>query len=350
MSRKFFLFTIGGFGLALLVFFLAIGGSAFFRSTSSQQPVAGNEQQPPPGPPPPPSISLTIRHLKTGNSLIVQWANLPAETAALDLFCSALMHPTTSSTWTLWREILLSSGELSAGNREIALGKWYERCSVYAVTAISAQQVGKLPIGATTTLEFAGNQLSATGDQQTLWTSGFITPAVTTSTTGMPPGPATSNQQPATSNQQTTSSNQNNNNFSPNPTPPSDDQNPSSSPTNSQYPITSSPSGTPYYNPQVQIVAYAASGSPIFWVQHAYQGIEIGWQNLPPQIDTLIIMRSPNPGGPWQPFLTEKNLPTTRYSLQVVDSAVNMPYYYEMEARAGSSSVATYGPDYLAPE
>jgi len=346
MSRKFFLLVIASFGAALLLFFVAIGGFAFLHSGSQETganhpPVVANPT--PPGPPPPPEISLTIRKLKTGNSLIVQWTNLPEDTAALDLFCSALLKPTTSSTWTLWKEILLSSGELAAGNREVALGVWYQRCSFYVVQAIGKDRVGKLGIGATTTLEFSGNLngLNQNGESA-LWTSGITQPSVTTSTAGLPPGPPP----PPPPSRPATSTNPSNPSTStPSPNPPA-----SSTPTGTPvYNPPPTPSGTPYYNPQVQVIAYAASGSPIFWVQHANQGIEIGWQNLPPKTDTIVILRSQTDDGPWEPFMTQKNLPTNNYSLQIIDGNANVPYYYEMQASAGTSTIAIFGPDFLAP-
>jgi hypothetical protein len=358
MSKKFFILVIGGFAVVFIVVLASIGGFAFFRSgTPSPASEIKNQASGPPGPPPTPQISLTIRKLKTGNSLIVEWTNLPETTAALDLFCSALMKPTASSSWTLWKEILLSSGELAAGNREVQLGIWYKRCSFYVVQAITAHGVGSLKIGATTTLDFT-NGVTGSGNEAVLWTSGATTPAVTISTVGLPPMPKEgTSSEPSGGKQETNNNPSSTNNPSsaiPNPlqAQPTSSLNPgqssSSLAASSSLPAPSA-SGTPYYNPQVQIYAYAASGSPIFWVQHAGQGIEIGWQNIPPLTDTIVILRSENQNGPWNAFMTQKKLPTNSYSLQVIDSSLNAPYYYEMQAISGSNTVATYGPDYLAP-
>ncbi len=357
MSKKFFLFVIGGFGLVLVIVLASLGGFGFFGGSNSAnslhvQQLVGTPA--PPGPPPPPSISLTIRKLKTGNSLIIQWTNLPVTTAALDLFCSSLLKPEPSSSWTLWKEILLSSGELAAGDREVQLGVWYKRCSFYVVQAVTAKKVGTLAIGATTTLDFVSGVTGGNGESTVLWTSGITLPGVTTSTVGLPPPPAP-NLPPPPPNQNGNGTPSSTNPGTPNPTstppaPPASTStggNPTSTPIGGVPPNT--PSGTPYYNPQVQIVAYAASGSPIFWVQHKNQGIEIGWQNIPPETDTIVILRSNSADGPWIAFMTQQNLPTDNYSIQLVDSSLSKPYYYQMQAIAGSSTVAFYGPDYLAP-
>ena len=106
----------------------------------------------------------------------------------------------------------------------------------------------------------------------------------------------------------------------------------------------------PYYNPQVQISGYGtAPGS--FWVEHVNQSIEIGWQDLPINIDTITVARSASSTGPWSTIIIQHNPGATgSYSLQLVDNSVQDSYYYEMTAFQGTTTIATYGPVYLPSE
>jgi hypothetical protein len=162
-----------------------------------------------------------------------------------------------------------------------------------------------------------------------LWTSSVSDPAVTTSTPPVAPG---ENNSPSGSPSSTNS----------NPPPSSS----STTPTPTTPP--SEPTGTPFYNPQVQIEGYGPAQTNNFWVQHVDQKIQIGWQNLPPTADSIVILRSQNQDGPWAVVLSQQNPGVNgAYSIQVVDDTLGVPYFYEMNAVQGSTTIATYGPVYL---
>ncbi len=46
---------------------------------------------------------------------------------------------------------------------------------------------------------------------------------------------------------------------------------------------------------------------------------------------------------------TQANPGVAAYSIQIADDTLGQPYYYEMQAFAESSTIATYGPVYLPP-
>ena len=135
------------------------------------------------------------------------------------------------------------------------------------------------------------------------------------------------------------------------PTEPSPPQNPSSSSSSSGAGANNTPSSTQgdaYYNPEVQITGYGtAPGS--FWVEHVNQSIEIGWQNIPANVNTILVARSASSTGPWGTITQQNPGENGSYSLQLVDNSLNEPYYYLMTAFNGSTTVATYGPVYLIP-
>ena len=74
----------------------------------------------PPATPPAPVVTASIEKTKTGNSFIVQWANLPDGTVALEIFRGKT--GTDPSTWSLWKTISISSNELANGSAEFNLG------------------------------------------------------------------------------------------------------------------------------------------------------------------------------------------------------------------------------------
>ena len=147
----------------------------------------------------------------------------------------------------------------------------------------------------------------------------------------------------------------------PSSTPPSD--NPSSTPpsygNSSSSPSSTSPSGPSgappetgpvYYNPQVQVSAYGSTSTNNFWVTHVGQQIELGWQDLPEDTDGINVTRSPDQDGPWSQILAEENPGVNgSSSLQIVDNTLDEPYYYELNALSGTTTIATYGPAYLPP-
>jgi hypothetical protein len=268
-----------------------------------------------------PSITLTIEKSKTGNSLFVQWQNLPDDTTALNIFRG--MKNSTSG-WSLWKTLTLTSDQLANGSASIDLEKATLAGYSFYVEAVDGNATG------TTGTEGSGSNPTV------LWTSSVSDPTVSTSKPSA--GPAGQNNNPTTPGTP-----------SPSPsstilgTPPASS---SSAPAPTTPPPT--PSGTPFYNPQVQIEGYGPAQTNNFWVQHVDQKIQIGWQNLPPTTDGLVILRAQNQDGPWAVVLTQENPGVNgAYSIQVVDDTLGTPYYYEMNAVEGSTTIATYGPVYL---
>ncbi len=273
----------------------------------------------------PPRVTFSIlkapKNGAGGNNFIIQWQNLPDGTVALNI----LRSQAATNDWSLWKTITITANELGSGNAMINIGNTTEAGYSFEIQAVSGncQMTG------------IGNSTS-TSDETVLWISSSTIPTLATST---PPTPSPSPAQNAPPQ---------------NPTSPSSTTNPSttisqdsSSPQNSS--TVQSPSGIPYYNPQVQITAYGtAPGS--FWVSHINQSIEIGWQNIPIGIDTITVARSASSTGPWNTIIIQHNPGTSgSYSLQLVDNTLGEPYYYEMAALEGTTTIATYGPAYLNP-
>jgi len=261
---------------------------------------------PAPAPVPPPVVTFTIQATKTGNSFFVQWQNLPDGTTALNIFRGKTGTP--QDQWTLWKTIAVGANDLANGSLKIDIGNSTEDGYGFYFEAVSG-----------------GSGSSAS---TTLWTSTSSQPIVV-----IPPPPAPPS--PPQGNGSSTSS-------STNP------GGPVQNPINNNPPAPSStPTGTPYYNPQVKIETYGADQTGNFWAQHIDQRIQLGWQNLPAQTDNLVISRSQNQNGPWTAVLAQEN-PAGTYSIQVVDDTLGAPYYYELVAYEGSTTIATYGPEYLA--
>lgn len=273
-----------------------------------------------------PSIAFSIIKSATGTSLFVQWNNLPENTMALDIFRS---KAGASSTWMLWKTVTLTAGDLN-GTTNIDLDSSSGSGYSYYVEAVTG----------------GGDNSSST----IVWTSSSTMPVVVTSTPGggpNPGGPGGNTPPPV----ETPSSSPSSSSPSPSPTPSSTPSSTNPGNGSSSNPgsgnNSSTPPGNPYYNPQVQITGYGnAAGS--FWVQHVNQSIEIGWQNIPGGVDTIIVARSADSSGPWNTLITQQNPGTTgSYSLQLVDDTLNQSNYYEMTALTGTTTIATYGPIYL---
>lgn len=314
MSKKFI--------ITILALFAIVGGGFFFvlRWGSEPTPAAPAAPTPPPPqapPPPAPSVSVTEENAKTGNMIYVEWANLPGGATELEIFRSLK----GKDQWSLWKTIPLTGDDISSGNVSFNIGK-----SDYSNYDFYSEAVG------------TGGNGGTVDTTSTLWTSNPTEPVVTTpsSTTS---GAGNDNEPPPSNPTSTPSSTGN----QPPPAPPS---NPTSTPTSTP----PAPSGTPYYNPQVQVSSYQQNPTANFWVQHVDQTIQIGWQNLPVITTSIVISRSASSTGPWSPLLTQTNPGQNgSYSIQVVDETVDQPYYYLMDANAGTTTVATYGPFYLAP-
>jgi hypothetical protein len=271
------------------------------------------------GQPPSPTISIVIQSSTTGRSLFINWQNLPAGTTELNIFRG---FQNSTSGWSLWKTLSLDPGQLGNGSSLINLGPGDNGYSYY-IEAVNN----------------SGNNSSTIGNGNSpmvLWTSGVTDPVVVTSTIPVAPytPPPSNSPQPSSTNQSpsnsTTSNSQNGSSSNPTPTPP---------PT---------PNGTPYYSPNQQNTEYGSAQTQNFWVQHVDNKIQIGWQNLPPTTTDLVILRSENQGGPWSVVLTQENPGVNgSYSIQVVDDTLGVPYFYEMNAAEGSTTIATYGPVYL---
>ncbi len=268
-----------------------------------------------------PHITLTIVKSRTGNSLFVQWQNLPDGAAALAIYRGKT--GTDPSTWLLWKTLSLAGYDLTSGNLHINLGTATENGYSFSV-----QAVGNTP----------GSGPGGGPSQVILWQSSSTTPNVATTTPlqsgSTPANPSSTSPITQTNSSSTTSSTQ------------QISQNSSSTSGNGS---SSTPSGTPFYNPQIQIESYGSGRSGTFWVQHLDQKIQIGWQNLPSQTTSIVISRSQNQTGPWTDVLTLQNPGTGgSYSIQIVDNTLGVPYYYAMTAYAGTATLAIYGPEYLA--
>jgi hypothetical protein len=269
-----------------------------------------------------PSVSLFIQKTKNGGTLFVQWDNLPGGTTALNIF-RGLRNST--SGWSLWQSLLIGTGVLSNGSTSINLGI-SELGYSYFIEAVSGSSSGT-----------ASSSGSGSGPA-VLWTSSVNLPVVVTSTPSSGGGPG--GNEGGNNNQNSTSS----------PTTPN--SNPTSSapaqPTGNSTPPPP-PSGIPYYSPNFKNTEYGTAQTGNFWVQHVDNKIQIGWQNLPPTTTDVVILRSANQDGPWNVVLSQQN-PTINgsYSIQVIDDTLGAPYFYEMNAAVGSTTIATYGPTYLA--
>jgi hypothetical protein len=305
----------------LLGFFIVVGGVFFWTLYRGIQlpaaPTPGPSVAPTPVAPPPPSVTLTLEESKGGNTLLLQWSYLPNGTASLEIFRSTK----GKDNWTLWKTITLTADQLANGSLGIDVGSsTFSNYSFY--------------------VEAVGNGDSTSTTTSTLWTSSSTDPVITTSTSNSPPPPPPPpNNPPSEPGNATTT---------PTSTPPVNNPPSSTNPGGNTPPPT--PSGTPYYSPQIQITGYGQAETGNFWVQHVDQKIQIGWQNLPSITDDIVIVRSSDQGGPWSTVLTQQNQGVDgAYSIQVVDDTLDQPYYYELNAEAGGTIIATYGPVYLAP-
>lgn len=287
--------------------------------------------------PPTPSITLTIVKSAAGNSLYVQWQNLPGNTTAINIFRG---KTNSTSSWELWKTLNISAGGGENGNASIDLGSSLENGYSFYVEAVTNGAGG-------------GENGNGNGSSTVLWVSSSTTPIIATSTPPETP-PSNGNNPPADNPPASPSS-------TPSSTSPTEPSSPSSTNpgggnngngggggTGGGGSGNNPPQGNPYYNPQVQITGYGTAPGD-FWVQHVNQSIEIGWQNLPAQVTSIVVARSQSSDGPWNTIISQQNPGTSgSYSLQLVDNTIGDPYYYEMTAFNGTTTIATYGPAYLA--
>ena len=314
MSKRFIAIILCVFVLAGATFLAMLRWGS---SLSSSPPASSPLPPPPPAAPKTPKVTLAVQKSKSGNVLAVQWENLPEDTAALDIFRSTK----GKNDWSLWKTIALTADELGGGSAEFDIGNSTFANYSFYIEAVSSGGG-----------DHAGNPTNAMG-QTILWISSSTDAIVTTSTT-----PNQNQAPPAAAPPEPPQ-------LQP-PAPQPQSQNSSSAP-NSPAPTSA---GIPYYTPQIKISGYGTSQTGIFWVQHVDQKIQIGWQDLPPQTTSVVILRSPGESGPWSAELTQGNSGTNNsYSIQIVDDTVGGAYYYKMDALAGSTTVAIYGPVYLPP-
>jgi len=269
-------------------------------------------------PPPAPTVSMTIIKSKSGNKLLVQWANLPQNTSALNIYRGLSSKP--SSTWAIFKTISIDDTNFAGGSENFDIGTSLQAGYSFFIQAVN---------------DNVGNSSSTNGTPITTvtFTSGVIVPPVTTApppTNNTPPGNGT----PSTTQTQTPGNN----------TPP-----PPPSQTNNTPPPPPS-TDIPYYNPQLQLSGTQPKQTGSFLVQHVDQKIQIAWQNLPTSTTGLAIYRSPNQDGPWSLVLSQQSPGVLdSYSIQLVDDTLGAPFYYEMLAQNGSTTIGTYGPIFLQP-
>lgn len=301
-------------GVGIIFSFIVQQNSAAPLVPTRTLPVAPGISRP--LPPPPPTVTLTIKTGKKGNTLVIQWSNLPANTTAIDIYRGLSVKPT--STWALFKHLAISPGDLANGTAEIDIGKsGLEGFSFYIQAVTSGP----------------ANASGTTNESSTvLFTSGIIVPSTNPIPPPPPPPPPPTDSQPS------------------NPTTTTQAPPPPSNSTTSQATTTPTPSGTPYYNPQIQISGYGPAIDAQFYAQHVDRRIQLGWQKLPPNTTRIVIYRSPAGSGPWVDVLAQTIANTGAYSIQVADNTVGAPYYYEMTAFNGTSSIATYGPVFLAAQ
>ncbi len=324
MSKKFLLVLLGVLAITLFAFFYTLYQGSNFKtveniiSHSPFAPIVGIEYVPPA-----PSVTLTIYKGKNGNTLVVQWANLPASTTVLDILRSPVTS--TSSAWSLWREINLTPDQLAAGSASFSIGNDLLQNYTFSVQAMT------------------GGNGGGGGESTITWTSSSTLPTISNEP---PPGQNNGSTPPPSSPPSTPQP-------TPTSTPTSTPQNNTPSPTSTTSTSTTGsnpppPNGIPYYTPQANIAGYGQPPSGSFWVQYANQKIEIDWQGLPSSTTKAAVLRSSSQTGPWTAILTQEN-PAANYSIQLVDNSLSEGYYYELTVSAGSQTLATYGPEYLPP-
>ncbi len=317
MSKKFIAILLGAF--------IVVGGLFFWTLYNGSQVTPhdlGSNANVAQGPhvPPPPSVGLFVQASTTGNMFRIEWQNLPDGTVALNILRRLKGKP--DSLWLLWKQIALTQNDLASGKASFNIGS-----SSFAEYSFSIQAVGNLTgqgVNGTTTI-----------GQVITWVSTSTTPIVVTSTPPTTPPPASSPSSSPTSSLPSTS---------PTSTPTSTLQTPTSTPTSTPS-ASSSPQGIPYYSPEIQLSGYGYPPAGSFWVQHINQKIEIGWQNIPAQATTAGVYRANSADGPWTVVFKQNDIDTVGpYTIQLVDNTLNQPYYYQMNAKSGSSILATYGP------
>jgi hypothetical protein len=326
--------------------------SPFSWLTGGTHPQAASTVATAPAPAPAPRVSITLQKTKKGNTLWVQWQNLPNTTVALNILRGKT--GTDSAGWNIWNTIPIAPGSAVNGFLQLNLGRITEAGYSFEVQAVSSTGGGGMP--------GSGN---GAGPSLVLWTSSSTVPTGTSSapadlttsttnnTTGTSPSTTSSTSGNASSSatttpsstSSTTSSTSGNASSSATTTPSSTSSTTSSTSGNAS---SSAPSETPYYTPQLQVETYGTTNNGTFWAENQNQGILIGWQNLPSATIRITVTRSESTNGPWATILSQNNPgPSGSDNLQIIDSTIGTPYYYEMTATQSTGGSISYGPVYV---
>lgn len=317
-------------GLVLLV--IGAGGAFFYAFESSLptiEPVRAPASSALPAPAPipvpvKPEVSIWI---KNGKTVVVEWRHLPLLTSRIDIF----RGKGSGAAYAFWKSLNIAGSDLNSGSQEIRVSAGDAPMTYFYYIA------------------------SFSGDGSSLWTSTSTPP--TTEPPVVPPPIATTPPPTTTLPPATTT---------PTSTPPV--TNPTSTPTSTP-PVTTStepvatttppvvsstnpfaypPGSILFYSPSGQITGYIVPVTYTFWAQYIDNKIELNWQNVPSDTDSLYVFRSAASSGPWTSLLTQYH-PTIGApgSIKIVDETVSQPFYYRMEARAGSQTLGIYGPVFL---
>jgi len=248
---------------------------------------------------------------KDNRFITLSWQNLPPETAKLLVFRSLIK----SKLWKLWKTITIETAETKQGSLDINIDGDPLKFSYYV------QVLNK--------------------DNRTLWASPIIEL--------QPKDGKTTLTQPTNKDSQSKITTQQPDNQSPT-TPSYYTTNNQQLQTNQLQQSAIDSSQVAYFTPEGKISGPISLIPESFWVKYVNNAIEIGWQNLPPPTDMIIIYRSKNKTGPWDELLRQRNPDTTGPKfIRLVDFAVGIPYYYKMEAYSQSQSIAVYTPILLSP-
>ena len=316
MSKTFIAIVLVIFVITGALFLFVLRWGSELKPLAIEPPAGPTVTPGPPAPPPPPSVTFTIQLEKKGNSLWVQWQNLPAGTDGLNIYRSQK----GKDMWSLWKTIDVTGR--TNGTEQFSIGS-----ATFANYSFYAEATGGGNNSATST---------GSGGTPVLWTSSSTVPTVTTSTPALPPSPPATGEIPTSTASST---------LATTTTVPA-------APTSTAISPTSTASqGTPYYTPQLTISGYGTTQTGTFWVQHVNNMIQVGWQNLPAQTTRIEISRTldVNATSSWSLVLAQENPTVAQYSIQLVDDTLGKAYYYRMVALSGSSTVGTYGPNYLPP-
>jgi hypothetical protein len=316
------------YGLLALIVLVVAGIGFYFALTSSLPPpdikpqdpgwLAGGKDSSLPGLPPVPEFSVSAKDKRT---VAISWRNLPSDTVRVTIFRKGKGQ----KRWSRWQTFTIGQGGFGSGSNEFTL-RTGEDAFNYDYYAQAYASLGYTLWASETTQ--AAKQVAQSGGGGS---SGDDPPPPPPPAPPPPPppgGPPPPPPPPA-----------------PPPVPPPPPPPPAPPP---PPPPPAPPPGIPFYGPDQQIVGYLLPKTDPFWVQYGDKNIEIGWQDLPPPTDTIIIYRSTSSGGPWSQLLKQQNPALSgKTTIRILDGSVNDPYYYRMEAFDDGASIATYAPVFL---